>query len=356
MGNNISSKFNKNKKPNNKKVQFVANNVTQQKPVQITVNNVMEKPEPIINNNIVEKPKPIINNIIWEEPIIDNNIVEKPEPVIDNPIPIKINKRPDIYGKMARMLYNVQFEEFDNVTLVVFIKNMCEFNDKLTVPFLDENITEALSRELNTVDSEHDRLYDWTEPRKLCRDLLGLLDELKPASETKLFEIIYTIIERKCEYGHTTFYHRGVSNHYTIPLGLINEAIQELSYSPVEQICNLINNDIKKLELYLSIDEQYYECTMHNIKYSSFREILLYLIQVQDQLTNDWKHYLEKIMLLNNTKKFTDVVTYMFHIANKLNDISMFKENNENNNIINYYFSVVLNIINKSSVSIRFSN
>ena len=328
----------------------IQNNVNTNQPLNTQSNVNINQPLNTQNNVNINQPLNTQNNIN-ENIFSDKNIT--PTKSSDIVPPINRCKKQNNNSDCGTALYELQIINIHNKNTekqaLYFLKTLVELNDTLAVPFIEETYANTIKEELQNYYKNKNK-YNYNYNYNLHEVVFGVIEESNYFRKSKLYDIIYKILKYNTDSYYK--YHTPNHNHINATKTEINDAIAEITCSSTEHICDMINNDIDKLKLYISLDDTYFECTKHNIKHSNFKKIVHCLTQMSGELSEKWESYLNKIMMLIDNKKFCDVIIYLYHIANKTNNINLFNENNDNNNKINYYFNIIFEIVLKSSISI----
>ena len=271
---------------------------------------------------------------------------------------------------LADLIFKLQEEdEFDmyayheNTDIIEFLESLISFNNTLKIPFIDPDYANKMQIRL----MNRTFMYDWHTKSKSVQATINMILNKAKFRDCNLYNIILAIIAHKQfamenmnHYGYHRYPHykhkrndKQHDNFVGYSLEEITDAINEVTCSSVEYICKLIDDDTNKLLLYLSLENLYTECTMHNLEYSNFKKIMIYLTDTSDNISEVWKEKLDKLVELLNQNDFANICYYLQNINGDVNnDNNVFTSNDNSTDKISNYFGIILDIVNKSTLSV----
>ena len=265
----------------------------------------------------------------------------------------KNKKRTD--DDLITILYNMQNDNYINncgygngdiIIIINFFKKLFIFNESLKIPFIDLNYVDEIGFEILEYNIKS---YNWYDKKNFNERVLEIIANKDKFRTCKLYDIMCNILSFRIDLSEHGHWHYNKKNFNKYSLKSIEEAIIEVSYSCIEYICKLVDCDIDKFILYMSLDNPFIECTITNIYQSNFIKVIEYLTVISKTLTDEWQVELDKIIILMKNNNIKDIVTYLYYIKSKAQgNINIFREQDENTDKINYYINVVLDIIVKS--------
>jgi hypothetical protein len=371
MGNKLSKKHN-NKNNNSNINNSDINNITKNSDINNIINNSDINNSNINNSDINNSDNSDgnvsdINNSDINNGGVDDICGDTDNSESDKEILKKINIEELLYNN-CRIHYSDNLNDYDNIKLCInnlskllfniqkaningfniyketkdIFMELIKWNDMLLVPFINNRhankIREYFKKSNIGFATWNYRCY------KFYDDIYKLLNNSAYFKQCELYDILC------CIFGELCYNYRPQLNSI-YSYNIIEKELLKLVISLEKYCVSLIKEDLPKLQLYMSLDTPYMNCTIYNISNSNFIKLLKFIINKQNIISTRWNNLFEEICdnidnIKNNIDNI-DVYLENIHLI-ELPKENIFNEKCDCTNIITWYINCIISIIKKS--------